>query len=105
VPFRYALFLEDGEPADPAVFVTATPSWNEGDVFLPRGGERFRIVAIEPDAEILTGCPKHDHTDGVGRPTLGPSREPLAQHRSAGFERSPGNSFQRTLPARVESGT
>jgi len=48
VPFRFALFLEDDELADPAVFVTATPDWHEGDVFMPRGGERFRIVAIEP---------------------------------------------------------
>ena len=45
MPFRYALFLEDDEPADPAVFVTAAP--DEGDVFMPRGGERFlRLVGI-----------------------------------------------------------
>jgi len=52
--FRYVLFLEDDEPADPAVFVTAAPDWHEGDVFMPRGGERFRILAIEPtlNAEI-----------------------------------------------------
>jgi hypothetical protein len=48
MPFRFALFLENGEPADPAVFVVANPVWNEGDVFMPRGGERFRILAIEP---------------------------------------------------------
>jgi len=54
VPFRFALLFADGEPADPAVFVTAAPDWNEGDVFLPRGGERFRILAIEPtmDADL-----------------------------------------------------
>ena len=46
--FRYVLFLEDGERADPAVFVTGAPDWHEGDVFLPRGGERFRILAIDP---------------------------------------------------------
>jgi len=34
--------------ADPAMFVTAAPDWTEGDLFMPRGGERFRIVAIEP---------------------------------------------------------
>ena len=48
MPFRYVLILDDGEPADPAVFVIAAPDWDEGDVFLPRGGERFRILAIEP---------------------------------------------------------
>ena len=54
MPFRYALFLQDDEPADPAVFVTAAPDWHEGDVFMPRGGQRFRIVTIEPtmDAEL-----------------------------------------------------
>jgi hypothetical protein len=46
--FPFVLVLEDGEPADPAMFVTAAPDWHEGDVFLPRGGERFRILAIEP---------------------------------------------------------
>jgi hypothetical protein len=36
------------------VLVTAAPEWREGDVFLPRGGERFRILAIEPtmDGEV-----------------------------------------------------
>jgi hypothetical protein len=48
VPFRFVLMLEDGEPADPAVFLTGTRDWHEGDVFMPRGGERFRIVRIEP---------------------------------------------------------
>jgi len=48
VPFRFALLFADGEPADPAVFVTAAPDWQEGDVFLARGGRRFRILAIEP---------------------------------------------------------
>ena len=47
MPFRFALLFADGEPADPAVFVTAAPDWHEGDVFLPRGGERFRILAID----------------------------------------------------------
>ena len=40
--------LEDGEPADPAVFATIIPRWQEGDTFLA-GAElqRFRIVAID----------------------------------------------------------
>jgi hypothetical protein len=32
--------------------VTAVPDWHEGDTFLPRGGERFRIVVIEPSMEV-----------------------------------------------------
>jgi hypothetical protein len=44
----YGLVLEDGEPADPGVFVTAIPEWREGDEFLA-GSElqRFRILAID----------------------------------------------------------
>jgi hypothetical protein len=44
--FRYALVLEDGDPADPAVFSTIIPTWQEGDTFLA-GAEliRFRILA------------------------------------------------------------
>lgn len=48
VGFRYLLALENGEPADPAAFITALPSWEIGDTFLA-GGElqRFRILAID----------------------------------------------------------
>ena len=44
--------LEDGDPADPAVFLTAVPDWRIGDEFL--GGadlQKFRILAIEPEME------------------------------------------------------
>jgi len=57
VPFRFALMLEDGEPADPAAFVTAAPDCHGGDVFMPRGGERFPIVEIEPTLDA--GLPFH----------------------------------------------
>jgi hypothetical protein len=40
-----------GEPADPAVFVTHCARLHEGDLFVPRGGERFRILAIEPSSD------------------------------------------------------
>jgi hypothetical protein len=48
--FRFALVLENAEPADPAVFPTAVPPWREGDPFLA-GSElqRFRIVKILPE--------------------------------------------------------
>jgi hypothetical protein len=47
--FRFLLMLDDGEPADAAMFVTAIPTWREGDEFL--AGElleRFRIRVIAP---------------------------------------------------------
>jgi hypothetical protein len=34
--FRYLLALESGEPADPAMFVTAVPDWHIGDTFWER---------------------------------------------------------------------
>src|SRR5436190_22026736 len=45
--FRFALVLANGEPADPAVFATIIPRWQEGDTFLAGTDlQRFRIVAI-----------------------------------------------------------
>ena len=41
--------LGNGEPADPAVSVTATPQWDPGDRFTGSDGSRWRIVAIEPN--------------------------------------------------------
>jgi hypothetical protein len=41
--------LEEGEPADPPAFVSAIPTWREGDEFL--AGENlqcFRILGIAP---------------------------------------------------------
>jgi hypothetical protein len=48
--FRFLLVHPDGEPADPAMLVTAIPSWRPGDEFLC-GPElrKFRIVAIDPE--------------------------------------------------------
>jgi hypothetical protein len=47
--FRFLLKLEDGEPHDPAVFVTVVPNWTVGETFLLGDGERFRILAIDAD--------------------------------------------------------
>ena len=44
--FTYRLILKDGSPADPPQFVTATPTWDEGDIFMSRPGRMFRILAI-----------------------------------------------------------
>ena len=49
--------LEDNEPADPAMFVTAIPTWKPGDTFLAGSDlRRFRIVAVEPE---VTGVADH----------------------------------------------
>lgn len=45
--FRFLLVLEDGEPAEPAAFVTNSANWKVGDVFEASTGQRFRIVAID----------------------------------------------------------
>jgi hypothetical protein len=47
--YRFALILENGEPADPMVFPTIFPFWKPGDTFLAGTQLRcFRIVAIAP---------------------------------------------------------
>ena len=63
--FRYALLLESGESADPAVFVSDRPPmmWIAGDEFTTPGGRSFRILVVLPSSEdameLLT------HFDGV----------------------------------------
>ena len=60
--FRYALVLEDGEPADPAVFATIFPRWQEGVTFLAGTDLHcFRILEIAPgftldDVQSITGA-------------------------------------------------
>jgi hypothetical protein len=47
--FRYLLKLTDGEPNDPAAFVTAVPNWNVGEIIPLGRGEELRVLAIETD--------------------------------------------------------
>lgn len=46
------LELPDGDLADPAMFITAIPTWGEGDEFLA-GSElqRFRIIWMHPNLD------------------------------------------------------
>ena len=44
--FKSLLVTPDGEPHDPAAFVTAVPNWREGEVLTLGDGERLRIVHI-----------------------------------------------------------
>jgi len=41
---RYLLVLGNGEPADPAAFVTANPQRRAGDPFSAGDGSRWRIA-------------------------------------------------------------
>jgi hypothetical protein len=50
--FRYLLRLPDGEPADPAAFVTAVPNWSVGETFMVAGGKQFRIVGINDEIDV-----------------------------------------------------
>jgi hypothetical protein len=45
--FRFLLKLEDGEPNDPAVLVTAVPNWSVGETFSTDRGREWRILAID----------------------------------------------------------
>jgi hypothetical protein len=49
--FRFLLKLEDGEPYDPAVFVTVIPSWTAGEEFLVTAHQRLRILAVDFDLD------------------------------------------------------
>ena len=44
--FRHILVLPDGQPNDPAVFVTAIPNWSIGEVITLGDGEKVRVVGI-----------------------------------------------------------
>jgi hypothetical protein len=57
--FRYALVLEQGHPADPAVFVSAVLDWDVGDEFIASSLQRFRIL------EILPGIDEHAEFNAV----------------------------------------
>jgi hypothetical protein len=43
--------FEEGEPNDPAVFVTVVPNLIVNETFSTARGEAWRIVAIETDIE------------------------------------------------------
>jgi hypothetical protein len=49
--FRFLLKLEDGEPNDPAVFVSAVPNWEVGQTFLTGRGDEWRILAIDTEID------------------------------------------------------
>jgi hypothetical protein len=53
--FTHKLVLEDGTPADPPMFVTAVPTWREGDTVLIRPGFEYRIVGIEAALDDVYG--------------------------------------------------
>jgi hypothetical protein len=74
--FRFVLELRDGDVADPAMFITAIPTWHEGDEFLA-GCElqRFRILSVhadlDPPASELVEAVWVVEPVGRSRPTAG----------------------------------
>ena len=52
--FRFLLVHADGEPADPGMFVTATPNWKPGDEFLA-GSELVKFRILDVDTEQTPG--------------------------------------------------
>jgi hypothetical protein len=49
--FKFLLKLEDGEPNDPAVYVSAVPNYAVGETFLLGKGHRLRILRIDTDID------------------------------------------------------
>jgi hypothetical protein len=49
--FRFLLRLEDGEPNDPAIYVSAVPNYAVGETFLLGKGHRLRILRIDTDID------------------------------------------------------
>ena len=49
--FRFLLRLENGEPNDPAVYVSAVPKYAVGETFLLGPDERLRTLAIDTDID------------------------------------------------------
>jgi hypothetical protein len=50
--FKYLLVLPDGQPPDPAAFVTAVPNWGVGEEFMVSRGGRFRILGINEEIDV-----------------------------------------------------
>jgi hypothetical protein len=44
---RFLLKLPDGQPPDPAMLVTAVPTWSVGDIITFGSGEQLRVAAID----------------------------------------------------------
>jgi hypothetical protein len=49
--FTYRLELEDGTPADPPTFETATPTWGIGDTIPLGRDESLRVIGRRPGRE------------------------------------------------------
>jgi hypothetical protein len=50
--FKYLLMLPDGQPPDPAAFVTAVPNWSVGEEFMVARLKRFRIIGINDEIDV-----------------------------------------------------
>ena len=50
--FKYLLAVPDGQPPDPAAFVTAIPNCTVGETFMVARGKQFRILGINDDIDV-----------------------------------------------------
>jgi hypothetical protein len=69
--FRYLLAFENGEPADPAVFVTAVSDLRPGITFIASSGQLFKVLAVEAGTEA------HESPERMGLLVVEPIGEPL----------------------------
>jgi hypothetical protein len=53
VHYSFLLKLENGEPADPTVFVSDGVERDVGDRFTARDGSQWRIVAVDTAPPLL----------------------------------------------------
>ena len=51
--FKYLLVLPDGQPPDPAAFLTAVPNWSVGEEFMVSNGDGYRIVATNDEIDVV----------------------------------------------------
>ena len=96
--FKFLLVLEDGEPNDPAVFLTVVPNWKVPETFLTARGEQWRILAIKSDrtrssstpASTLSGQSRRSSVPRLSRAgTLICPPGPLRTRKEARTERFP----------------
>ena len=49
MPFRFRLFVADGDDAEPHEFVSASGEWGPGDELLTADRQRWRVLEIVPN--------------------------------------------------------
>jgi len=68
--FKYLLVLPDGQAPNPALLVTAVPTWSIGDVITVSRDEQMRVVGIDdfPHAGLVEQGDRRDLRRRAGGP-------------------------------------